>query len=51
MEGWIIFWKWLLIVVVIIFGVVSVGVAIGGFFDVKALFKDIDDQHNESDDE
>ena len=51
MEGWIIFWKWMLIVVVIIFAVVSVAVAIGGFFDVKALFKNIDEQHRQKDDE
>lgn len=47
MEGWIIFWKILLITVVIIFGAVSVKVAIGGFFDVKALFKNIKDQHDD----
>ena len=49
MEGWILFWKILLIVVVIIFAAISVKVTIGGFFDVKALFKDIDEQHNEDD--
>ncbi len=51
MEGWIAFWKWLLIAVVIIFALVSIGVTIGGFFDVKALFKDIDEQHRKEDDE
>ncbi|MCB1224354.1 MAG: hypothetical protein KDK99_00965 [Verrucomicrobiales bacterium] len=47
MDGWILFWKITLITTVTIFCGVSLVVAIGGFFDVKAMFKDIDEEHEE----
>ena len=51
MDGWILFWKLLLIAVVVIFAGVSLAVAIGGFFDVKAMFKNLDEEHEESRDD
>jgi len=47
MDAWAIFWGWLLIIVLVIFAVLAVAVTIGGFFDVKALFKTMDKQHHE----
>ena len=49
MDTWAIFWAVVLIVVLIIFTGVSIVVGIGGFADVKALFRDIDKQHDEDD--
>jgi len=49
MDAWAIFWAVVLIVVLIIFTGVSIVVGIGGFSDVKALFRDIDEQHHEDD--
>ena len=45
MDGWATFWGWFLIAVLGVFGLLSIGVAIGGFFDVKALFSSIDRRH------
>ncbi len=47
MDTWALFWGLLLIVVLVIFAALSVVITIGGFFDVKALFKSIDKQHSE----
>ena len=49
MESWATFWAIILIAVLLIFTVVVIKVAIGGFFDVKALFQNIDEQHEEED--
>lgn len=46
MDAWITFWGLLLIAVVAIFAMVAAVVTIGGFFDVKALFQNIDEQHD-----
>lgn len=50
MESWATFWAIVLIAVLTVFTVVVVKVAIGGFFDVKALFHNIDEQHEEDQD-
>ena len=47
MDVWATFWGWLLAAVLVIFALLAVAVAIGGFFDVKALFETIDEQHQE----
>ncbi len=47
MDLWATFWGGLLIVVIIIFAVVAIKVTIGGFFDVKEMFKGINEQHDE----
>jgi len=47
MDSWAIFWGWLLIIVLVIFAVLAVVVTIGGFFDVKALLKTMEKQHDE----
>ena len=48
MKEWMLFWKLVLIAAAAIFFLVSLVVTVGGFFDVKALFKNIDDQHKET---
>lgn len=45
MQFWIEFWTWLLIVAVVLFAGLAVVVSIGGFFDVKRLFRSIDAKH------
>jgi len=44
-DNWLLFWKLLLIVAFTMFGVLTIVVAIGGFFDIRALFKSVDAQH------
>ena len=50
MDAWAVFWGWLLIVVFGVFALLAVVVTIGGFFDVKALFSNMDRQHDEGGD-
>ena len=45
MAFWVAFWGILLAVSLAIFAGLAVVIAVGGFFDVKALFKSIDAQH------
>ena len=47
MDAWATFWGWLLVAVLGVFGLLSVVIAIGGFFDVKALFTSIDKRHED----
>ena len=42
---WITFWGGLLALVVVVFSGLAVVVAIGGFFDIRSLFRQIDFQH------
>ncbi len=46
MDAWATFWGWLFVIVLSIFALLSIVVAIGGFFDVKAMFKAINEQHD-----
>lgn len=48
MDGWAIFWGGLLVTVLVIFACLSIAITIGGFFDIKALLKTIDDRHKSS---
>jgi len=48
MDAWATFWGLLLIVVLVIFAGLTVVIAIGGFFDLKSLFKSIDEQHHDN---
>jgi len=50
-QGWITLWKWMLVVCMFLFGLLAVGVTIGGFLDIKKLFKTLASQHGESPDE
>jgi hypothetical protein len=45
MDNWLLFWKLLLIAAFTMFGVLAIAVAIGGFLDIRALFKSVDAQH------
>lgn len=47
MEFWQGFWTVLLVVSLTAFAGLAVVVSIGGFFDVKALFKRLEDQHRD----
>ena len=49
MDAWATFWGFLFVIVLVIFALLAVVVAIGGFFDVKALFQTINEQHEEED--
>ncbi len=49
MDFWITFWTWLLIGAVTVFAGLAVVVSIGGFFDIKQLFRSIKAQHAEQD--
>ena len=49
MDFWINFWTVTLIVAVAVFAGLTVVVSIGGFFDIKRLFRSIDAQHTGQD--
>ena len=51
MSFWIDFWTYVLIVAVAVFAGLAVVVSIGGFFDIKRLFRSIDAQHAEQDEQ
>ena len=46
MDEWLAIWKLLLIGAFVLFGILAITVTIGGFFDIRAMFKKIDDQHH-----
>ncbi len=47
MEFWISFWTWLLVGAMGVFAVLAVVVSIGGFFDVRAMFRGITEKHDD----
>ena len=49
MDAWATFWGGLLVTVLVVFAGLSIVIAIGGFFDIKALLATIDAQHESSD--
>ncbi len=48
MSAWNEFWKGLIIVSMVSFAALSVFIMIGGFRDVRAMFRRIDRQHEQS---
>ena len=46
METWETIWTCVLVIVVAVFFCVAVGVTLGGFRDVKAMFTAIDTRHH-----
>lgn len=48
MDNWLILWKYLLMGAVSLFAVLALVITVGGFFDVKALFRSVDAQHKEA---
>ena len=51
MEAWIILWKVVLIGGISVFAVVAVVVSFFGFLDIKKLFKTLDAEHEQEDQE
>jgi len=47
MSFWISFWSVLLAVALVIFAGLAVVVTIGGFYDIRRLFRSIDAKHAE----
>lgn len=47
MSFWATFWTWTFLIAIIFFAGMAVVVAIGGFFDIRALFRTIREQHEE----
>jgi hypothetical protein len=45
MSFWAQFWMWFLVFGLVMFAGLAVAVSIGGFFDVRAMFKRIREQH------
>ena len=45
MNSWATFWEIVLVVVFGLFTLLVIAVSIGGFFDLKAMFKIVSDQH------
>lgn len=43
MEFWIILWKAVFIIAVVIFCIMALWVSIGGYFDLKKLFRKLKD--------
>ena len=51
METWMLIWQVMLIVVLVFFIGMALWVTIGGFRELKQLFKKIEDQHCRSEEE
>ncbi len=49
MNFWISLWKWVFVVGVSLFAGMSVWVTIGGFADIRRLFKKLDEDHHKTD--
>jgi hypothetical protein len=47
MSFWSHFWMWFLLFGLVIFLGLAIAVSIGGFFDVRALFRSIRRQHDQ----
>jgi len=50
-DAWATFWAWVLVGTAIVFSCLAVAVAIGGFFDIRALLKTMERQHQETEDD
>ena len=51
MDAWTTFWGWLLVIVLVVYAILAITIAIGGFFDVKEMLTTMDDQHKQHNDE
>ena len=47
MTGWATFWQWVIIVALSTYFGLGVVIAIGGFFDVKKMFRRLNELHRE----
>jgi len=48
MHFWLVFWTVLLIAALTLFAGLAVVVTIGGFFDIRTLFRSIESRHAET---
>ena len=51
MEFWIKFWTYFFIVSIVLFSGLAVVVAVGGFFNIRTLFKDMAKRNSQSDEQ
>lgn len=51
MTLWMTFWKFFFVITLSLFAVMSVWVTIGGFADIKKLFRKMEEARNEQEDE
>ncbi len=49
MELWATFWGVFIVVGLSIFAAISIRVGVGGFFDLRRLFRDMQSDHEEDD--
>lgn len=47
---WEMIWFWTLIIVLTVFGILTIVVGIGGYFDVKKLLRSMNERHQDKDD-
>lgn len=47
MDVWEIIWGGLLATVLLVYAILAITIAIGGFFDVKEMLSTMEDQHEE----
>ena len=45
MEFWVVFWTIFLVLNLLVFAGLAIAVTIGGFRDIRAMFRNIDQQH------
>ena len=45
MNPWATIWAWIITASLLLFAAVAIAVAIGGFFNVRAMFRKIVEQH------
>lgn len=50
-DPWVTFWTFVLISTVSVYSCLAVAVAIGGYFDIRALLRTMDRQHERPDED
>ena len=48
MNGWMWFWTGLLVVGLGVYAGLAVAVAVGGIFDIRSMFRSLDEQHKKA---
>lgn len=50
MNGWLTLWSAVLLIALTLFAGLSIAVSIGGFFDIRKMFRELRRQHREDGD-